>query len=113
MSRSLWEKIKDAFGGGDAAPPASSRFFVMKIEDVFAIAGVGAVVTGRVQSGSVRADDAVIVRSAAGKERRCRVVDIEKVRRKLEAAAAGDNVGIILSGVKTGDIARGDTLTNA
>ena len=119
MSPSLWEKIKSAFMGGDevlpmTAPPVpSTSLFAMKIEDVFSISGVGVVVTGKVEAGSVSTGDKIVVRSAAGNERRCRVVDIEKFRRKLDQAKTGDNVGIVLSGVEKSQIARGDVLANA
>jgi translation elongation factor EF-Tu-like GTPase len=121
VSRSVWEKIKAAFtGGGDGppetagfeSPPALSGLFVMKVEDVFSISGRGVVVTGKVEAGSVRKGDAVVLRSAAGTTRRCRVTGVEKFRKILESASAGDNVGLLLEGVEKGDIARGDVLGN-
>ena len=123
MSQSVWEKIKAAFTGGDNGPPETAGFesppetstglFAMKIEDVFSISGRGVVVTGKVQAGTVRKGDAVVLRSAAGKTRRCRVTGIEKFRKTLETAAAGENVGLLLEGVEKGDIASGDVLGNA
>ena len=120
MSPSVWQKIKAAFTGGDepasaaggAAAPASAPF-LMKVEDAFEITGVGVVVTGQVGLGLVRTDDALIAVSADGKERKCRVVDIEMLRRKHDSGTKGDNVGIVLSGIARGQIAGGDTLRNA
>lgn len=122
MSQSLWEKIKAAFTG-DNGPPETAGFeappgnpaglFTMKVEDVFSISGRGTVVTGCVQAGSIRKGDAVVLRSAGGATRRCRVTGVEMFRKLLESASAGDNVGLLLEGIEKGDVARGDMLGNA
>jgi len=113
MSPSFWEKISSAFSGDPAPEATPAGPFVMKIEDVFTISGIGVVVTGKVSAGTVRQGDSAVVRTAQGEVRRCRVVAIEKFRNKLPSATAGDNVGIVLSGVEKNQIVRGDNLSNA
>ena len=91
----------------DAAEPSGP--FSMTIEDVFAITGRGTVVTGRVASGMVRVGMPVTVTTAAG-TLSSTVTGIEQFRKKMDTAAAGENVGLLLDGVTREVVARGDTL---
>lgn len=116
----IWDGIKRAFagdGGADedaltAAEPSAAAF-TMKIVDVFLIAGRGTLVTGKIAAGSVRMGATLVLRRAPGQLRHCRVSGIEKSRQPLDAASAGENVGLLLNGLNKSDVAPGDDLAGA
>ncbi len=83
--------------------------FLMSIEDVFNIEGRGTVVTGRVERGEMnRMSDVEIV--GLRDTRKTVVTDIEMFRKLLDKASAGDNVGVLLRGIKKDDVERGMVL---
>src|SRR5512143_3592041 len=85
--------------------------FHMVIEDVFSIAGRGTIVTGKIDSGTVRAGDELVIRGTGG-QRRATVVGVEASRKVLEEAHAGDTVGVLLKDVARALIERGDELVS-
>lgn len=87
----------------------SERPFLMPIEDVFAIAGRGTVVTGRVESGSVRTGDEVEI-VGIRETRTVRIAGVEMFRKFLDSAKAGDNIGLLLTGVTRDQVERGQVL---
>jgi elongation factor Tu len=83
--------------------------FLMCIEDVFNIEGRGTVVTGRVERGVLeRMSDVEIV--GLKDTRKTVATDIEMFRKLLDNATAGDNVGVLLRGVKKEEVERGMVL---
>jgi len=80
--------------------------FLLPVEDVFAITGRGTVVTGRVEQGMVKLGDEVSI-VGAKPVNKAPVIGIEMFRKQLESAQAGDNVGLLLRGIKREDVARG------
>ena len=83
--------------------------FLMCIEDVFNIEGRGTVVTGRVERGLLkRMDDVEIV--GLKETRKTVATDIERFRKLLDSANAGDNVGVLLRGTKKDEVERGMVL---
>jgi elongation factor Tu len=88
---------------------AVDKDFLMAIEDVFNIAGRGTVATGRVESGKLNRNDEVEIVGIRDTQKTV-VTDIEMFRKILDNAEAGDNVGILLRGVKKEDIERGQVL---
>ncbi|CAN5516712.1 elongation factor Tu [soil metagenome] len=83
--------------------------FLMPIEDVFNIEGRGTVATGRVERGILKKMEEVEIvgiRDTA----KTTVTDIEMFRKLLDSAEAGDNVGILLRGIKKDDIERGQVI---
>ena len=85
--------------------------FRITVEDVFTITGRGTVIVGRVESGSVRVGDTVTLQRTNGFTRDVVVVGIEKFRKMLNVAQAGENVGILLKNLSKADISKGDILT--
>ncbi len=85
----------------------------MQIQDVFNITGRGTVVTGRIASGTVATGDALCLTAADGRTRSLQVAGIEQFRKMSESASAGDNVGLLVSGLTKSDIAIGDMLEPA
>jgi elongation factor Tu len=83
--------------------------FLMPVEDVFNIEGRGTVATGRVERGILKKMEEVeIVGLAPTIKTTC--TDIEMFRKLLDEARAGDNVGLLLRGVKKEDIQRGQVI---
>jgi elongation factor Tu len=83
--------------------------FLMCIEDVFNIEGRGTVVTGRVERGELaKMSDVEIV--GLRETRKTVATDIEMFRKLLDKATAGDNVGVLLRGVKKDEVERGQVL---
>ena len=83
--------------------------FLMPIEDVFSISGRGTVVTGRVERGVIRVGDEVEV---VGIRPTIKTVctGVEMFRKVLDEGRAGDNIGILLRGVKRDEVERGQVV---
>jgi len=83
--------------------------FLMGIEDVFSIAGRGTVATGRIERGIVKSnEEAEIV--GIKPTAKTTVVSVEMFNKILDEGRAGDNVGILLRGLKKEDIERGQVI---
>ena len=88
---------------------AVDKPFLLPIEDVFSISGRGTVVTGRVERGVVKVGEEVeIVGIKPTVKTIC--TGVEMFRKLLDQGQAGDNVGVLLRGVKREDVERGQVL---
>src|SRR5271156_1639930 len=83
--------------------------FLMPVEDVFSISGRGTVVTGRVERGRVKVSEEVEIVGFRDTTKTV-VTGVEMFRKILDEGQAGDNVGVLLRGVKREDIERGQVL---
>ncbi|XOB40411.1 MAG: elongation factor Tu [Candidatus Nealsonbacteria bacterium] len=83
--------------------------FLMAIEDVFSIAGRGTVATGRIERGIVKPNEEVEL-VGIKKTIKTTAVSIEMFNKILDEGRAGDNVGILLRGVKKEEVERGQVL---
>ena len=83
--------------------------FLMCIEDVFNIEGRGTVVTGRVERGELAKMSEVEIVGLRD-TRKTVATDIEMFRKLLDKASAGDNVGVLLRGIKKEEVERGMVL---
>ncbi len=84
--------------------------FLMAIEDVLSIPGRGTVVTGRIERGIIHPNDEVEI-VGLGETRKTVAVSIEMFQKVLDEGRAGDNVGVLLRGIKKEDVKRGQVLT--
>ncbi|XP_038985815.1 elongation factor Tu, mitochondrial-like isoform X10 [Phoenix dactylifera] len=85
--------------------------FLMPIEDVFSIQGRGTVVTGRVEQGTIKAgEDVEILGIMQGGPIKTTVTGVEMFKKVLDHGLAGDNVGLLLRGLKRGDVQRGQVV---
>lgn len=84
--------------------------FLMCVEDVFNIEGRGTVVTGRVERGVLNKMSEIEIVGLADAPRKTTATDIEMFRKLLDKAEAGDNVGVLLRGVKKDEVERGMVL---
>jgi elongation factor Tu len=83
--------------------------FAMAIEDVFSIEGRGTVATGRISRGVIKQNDEVEIIGIRPTQKTV-VVSVEMFQKSLDQGNAGDNVGILLRGLKKEDIERGQVL---
>ena len=83
--------------------------FLMPVEDVFNIEGRGTVATGRVERGTLKKMEEVEIVGIRD-TKKTTVTDIEMFRKLLDSAEAGDNVGVLLRGIKKDDIERGQVI---
>jgi elongation factor Tu len=81
--------------------------FLMPIEDVFTISGRGTVVTGRAERGVLKPMEEVEIIGIKEKSMKTTVTAIEMFRKTLDEARAGENVGLLLRGIKREDVERG------
>jgi len=84
--------------------------FLMPIEDVFSIEGRGTVGTGRIEQGMVKVGDACEIVGLAKESRKTTCTGVEMFNKTLDQGQAGDNVGLLLRGVKKEDLSRGMVL---
>jgi elongation factor Tu len=88
---------------------AVERPFLMPVEDVFTISGRGTVATGRVERGVVNVGDAVEIVGFRATQQTV-ATGVEMFRKILDRGEAGDNIGVLLRGVKRDEIERGQVL---
>lgn len=84
--------------------------FLMAVEDVFSIEGRGTVATGRIERGIVKVGDEVECIGLTEKPRKTTCTGVEMFNKTLDQGQAGDNVGILLRGIKREEIERGQVL---
>jgi elongation factor Tu len=84
--------------------------FLMPIEDVFTITGRGTVVTGRVERGIVKVSETVEIVGIKNETQTTTVTGVEMFRKLLDQGQAGDNVGLLLRGIKREDVERGQVV---
>jgi elongation factor Tu len=105
--------IGDLLAALDAHIPdpvrAVDRPFLLAVEGVYTIAGRGTVVTGKVEQGRVAVGDRVEVLGLADTVETV-VTSVEAFHRPEPAAVAGENVGLLLRGVKAEQVQRGQVL---
>jgi elongation factor Tu len=84
--------------------------FLMPIEDVFSITGRGTVVTGRIERGVIKVNEEVEMVGIKEKPIKTTVTGVEMFRKLLDQGQAGDNVGLLLRGIKREDVERGQVV---
>ncbi len=106
-----FKSIKELLDAMDEYIPEPKREidkpFLMAIEDIFSITGRGTVVTGRVERGVLKPGEEVEIVGFRDKPIKTVVTSIEMFRKILDEARAGDNVGLLLRGIKKDDVERG------
>jgi elongation factor Tu len=107
------DKIYDLMEQVDTYIPTPEREvdkpFLMAVEDVFSISGRGTVATGRIERGKVKVGETVELVGLKN-TRSTTVTGVEMFQKTLDEGMAGDNVGVLLRGLKKEDIERGMVL---
>ncbi|WP_127783993.1 elongation factor Tu [Rhodococcus sp. X156] len=105
------EKIVELMDAVDESVPDpvrdTERPFLMPVEDVFTITGRGTVVTGRIERGELKVNEEVELVGIREKSTKTTVTGIEMFRKLLDSGQAGDNVGLLVRGIKREDVERG------
>jgi elongation factor Tu len=84
--------------------------FLMPVEDVFSITGRGTVVTGRIERGKIHTGEAVAIIGIKDRPQNTTVTGVEMFRKILDDGQAGDNVGLLLRGIKREEVERGQVV---
>lgn len=84
--------------------------FLMPVEDVFSISGRGTVVSGRVEQGVINTGDEVELVGIRTTSTKTTCTGVEMFKKQLDRGQAGDNVGLLLRGLKRDDVLRGQVL---
>ena len=110
-----WVKtVQDLMAAVDESVPDPVRDldkpFLMPIEDVFTITGRGTVVTGRVERGQLKVNEEVDIVGIQEQKQTTTCTGIEMFRKLLDTADAGENVGLLLRGIKREDVERGQVV---
>ncbi len=83
--------------------------FIMPVEDVFTISGRGTVVTGRVDRGIIKVGEEVEIVGFKATQKTV-ATGVEMFRKLLDQGQAGDNIGVLLRGIKREEVERGQVL---
>ncbi len=84
--------------------------FLMPVEDVFSIEGRGTVATGRIERGVVKVNDIVHQIGLMEAPKELTITGVEMFKKSLPQGQAGDNVGLLIRGIKREEIERGQVL---
>ncbi len=84
--------------------------FLMAVEDVFSIEGRGTVATGRIERGVINTGEEVEIIGLEAEPMKTTCTGVEMFRKILDTGRAGDNVGLLLRGVKREQIRRGQVI---
>ncbi|WP_138756849.1 elongation factor Tu [Modestobacter altitudinis] len=107
-------KLMELMDAVDSAIPEPEREidkpFLMPVEDVFTITGRGTVVTGRVERGIVKVSEEIEIVGIRPTSSKTTVTGVEMFRKLLDQGQAGDNVGLLLRGIKREDVERGQVV---
>jgi elongation factor Tu len=87
----------------------TEKSFLMPIEDVFSISGRGTVVTGRVERGKIKVNEEVEI-VGIRETRKTVCTGVEMFRKVLDSGEAGDNIGVLLRGIKRDEVERGQVV---
>jgi len=110
-------RLMELMDAVDTAIPQPEREvdkpFLMPVEDVFTITGRGTVVTGRIERGILKVNETVEIVGIRQKSQSTTVTGIEMFRKLLDEGRAGENVGLLLRGLKREDVERGQVVCKA
>jgi elongation factor Tu len=84
--------------------------FLMPVEDVFTITGRGTVITGRIERGIVKVNEEIEIVGIRPDSQKTVVTGVEMFRKLLDEGQAGENVGLLLRGLKREDVERGQVV---
>jgi elongation factor Tu len=115
MGDEKWgESVLELMNAVDGAIPEPVREvekpFLMPVEDVFSITGRGTVVTGRIERGVIHTGETVDIIGIKDKATSTTVTGVEMFRKLLDEGQAGDNVGLLLRGIKREEVERGQVI---
>jgi elongation factor Tu len=109
-----YDSIKQLLDAIDSYIPTPERDiekpFLMPVEDVFSIEGRGTVVTGRAERGKVKVGENVEIVGLKEEVTKTVCTGVEMFNKTLDEGLAGDNIGVLLRGIKRDDVERGQVV---
>jgi elongation factor Tu len=106
------DKLMDAVDGYFGEPVRDlDKPFLMSIEDVFTIPGRGTVVTGAIERGRIKAGDPIQIIGIHKEKQETVCTGVQMFHQSLDEGRAGENVGLLLRGLKRADVQRGQAVT--
>ncbi len=105
----IWQLLKALDEYIPEPPREIDKPFLMPIEDIFSIEGRGTVVTGRVERGIIKLNEEVEIVGLRPTQKTV-VTGIEMFQKTLDEGRAGDNIGVLLRGLKKEDVERGQVV---
>jgi elongation factor Tu len=107
------KSVENLINAIDTSIPQPKRLvdkpFLMPIEGVFSISGRGTVVTGRIEQGAIKLNEEIEILGILPKTKTT-CTGIEMFHKEMDTAEAGENVGILLRGVKRTEVVKGQVL---
>jgi len=108
------DKLMELMDAVDAFIPQPAREidkpFLMPVEDVFTITGRGTVITCRIERGIVKVNEEVEIVGIRTEAQKTTVTGVEMFPKLLDEGQAGENVGLLLRGLKREDVERGQVV---
>ncbi|MFW5702547.1 MAG: elongation factor Tu [Candidatus Dojkabacteria bacterium] len=108
------QSIKDLMAAVDKDIPLPKRPveepFLMPVEDVFSIEGRGTVATGRIETGIVKVGEELDLVGIQEQTSQVTITGVEMFNKSMNEGQAGDNVGLLLRGLKRDDVERGQVI---
>ncbi len=108
------DKLLELMAAVDESIPEPTREtdkpFLMPVEDVFTITGRGTVVTGRIERGIINVNETVEIVGIKENVQTTTVTGVEMFRKLLDSGMAGDNVGLLIRGIKREEVERGQVV---
>lgn len=86
------------------------KSFLMPVEDTFSIAGRGTVVTGRIETGQLKIGDDLEIVGLKATPTKTICTGVEMFKKSMDYGQAGDNVGVLIRGIKRDEVLRGQVL---
>jgi elongation factor Tu len=83
---------------------------IISVEGSLVARGRGTVVTGKVEQGIIKINDELDLVGEIIQKTLC--LGLEMFRKSLDFAEVGDNVGVLIRGIKKKEVSRGDILTH-
>lgn len=88
-------------------PKDMEQKFLMRVDKNYSISGRGTVCSGRVERGIIKAGDEVEIVGSRGGSKKVTCTEVQTFKKVLDQGEPGDNVGLLLRGVKREDVDRG------
>src|SRR5213076_1435464 len=108
------DKVEELYTALDTFIPQPVREtdkpFLLPVEDVFTITGRGTVATGRIERGVLKVNETVDIVGIRNDKQTTTVTGIEMFRKLLDEGQAGENVGLLLRGIKREEVERGQVI---
>jgi len=109
----LFSKFGKKEKGVPSGKPSEIHMYTMVVQDIFPLKIPGCVVVGMVDGDTIHVGDQVYIISRGGKVTATRIEGMENLfQKRIQTAAPGSNVSILLAGVDASQINKGDVISN-